>query len=89
MRGFIIFLITLLAINANAQEWPTKTDTCNAIPLGVNFGACQMVLGWAYIDTGVSSSRDVEQLEVMALIITPHFLVLLMLATVLVCKTLL
>jgi hypothetical protein len=52
VRGFIIFLITLLAINANAQEWPTKTDTCNAIPLGVNFGACQMVLGWAYIDTG-------------------------------------
>lgn len=52
MKVLIIFLFTLLAIHAKAQEWPTKTDTCNAIPLGVNFGACQMVLGWAYIDTG-------------------------------------
>lgn len=52
MRGFIVLLFTLLAINSIAQEWPTKTDTCNAIPLGIDFGACQMVLGWAYIDTG-------------------------------------
>lgn len=52
MRGLIVLLFTLLAINSKAQEWPIKTDTCNAIPLGVNFGACQMVLGWAYIDTG-------------------------------------
>jgi hypothetical protein len=38
------------------KNWPTNykdlNDTCDVIPLGVDFGLCAMPLGWALTDSG-------------------------------------
>lgn len=40
----------------NLKEWPSDykdlNDTCDVIPLGVDFGLCAMPLGWALTDSG-------------------------------------
>jgi hypothetical protein len=58
-----LILYLLLPFFSNAQNWPLKrtndwsnykdlNDTCDVIPLGVNFGLCAMPLGWALTDSG-------------------------------------
>ena len=60
----IFFTFLLLPFFSFAQDWPIKgtkawpaidkdlNDTCDVIPLGVNFGLCAMPLGWALTDSG-------------------------------------
>ncbi|MFM7007622.1 MAG: T9SS type A sorting domain-containing protein [Flavobacteriales bacterium] len=61
----IFFSLLLLPFLSIAQDWPIKgtpdwpsyqtkdlNDTCDVIPLGVNFGLCDMALGWALTDSG-------------------------------------
>jgi len=61
----ILFILLLLPLFSFAQDWPimgtpdwpsyqTKdlNDTCDVIPLGVDFGLCAMALGWALTDSG-------------------------------------
>ena len=42
----------------NLKDWPSDykdlNDTCDVIPLGVDFGFCSMALGWALTDSGLS-----------------------------------
>lgn len=61
----IVFILLLLPLFSFAQDWPIKgtpdwpsyetkdlNDTCDVIPLGVDFGLCNMALGWALTDSG-------------------------------------
>lgn len=61
----IVFTLLLLPLFSFAQDWPIKgtsdwpsyvtkdlNDTCDVIPLGVDFGLCNMALGWALTDSG-------------------------------------
>lgn len=61
----ILFVLLLLPLFSFAQDWPIKgtpdwpsyetkdlNDTCDVIPLGVDFGLCAMPLGWALTDSG-------------------------------------
>lgn len=61
----IVFILLLLPLISFAQDWPIKgtpdwpsyetkdlNDTCDVIPLGVDFGLCDMALGWALTDSG-------------------------------------
>lgn len=61
----ILFILLLLPLFSFEQDWPimgtpdwpsyqTKdlNDTCDVIPLGVDFGLCDMALGWALTDSG-------------------------------------
>ncbi|MFM6946854.1 MAG: T9SS type A sorting domain-containing protein [Flavobacteriales bacterium] len=61
----LLFLISTLLLPSfyNAQDWPIKgtkdwpslkdfNDTCDVIPLGVDFGLCSMALGWGLTDSG-------------------------------------
>lgn len=61
----IFFTFLLLPFLSFAQDWPIKgtpdwpdyqtkdlIDTCDVIPLGVDFGLCAMPLGWALTDSG-------------------------------------
>jgi hypothetical protein len=61
----IFFTFLLLPFLSVAQDWPIKgtpdwpdyhtkdlNDTCDVIPLGVDFGLCEMALGWALTDSG-------------------------------------
>jgi len=61
----ILFILLLLPLFSFAQDWPIKgtpdwpsyenkdlNDTCDVIPLGVDFGLCAMPLGWALTDSG-------------------------------------
>ena len=64
MKKLSFILLFLLPLLAHAQDWPIKgtpdwpnyqkdlNDTCDVIPLGVDFGMCAMVLGWALSDSG-------------------------------------
>ncbi len=65
MTKIFLVLISFLLFPSfyNAQDWPTKgthawpndkdfNDTCEVIPLGVDFGLCSMALGWALTDSG-------------------------------------
>ncbi len=64
MKVLLYFLILLLPLFSQAQDWPIKgtpawpdvqkdlNDTCDVIPLGVDFGLCAMELGWALTDSG-------------------------------------
>ena len=65
MTKIFLFLISFLLFPSlyNAQDWPIKgthawpndkdfNDTCEVIPLGVEFGLCAMPLGWALTDSG-------------------------------------
>lgn len=61
----IVFTLLLLPLFSFAQDWPIKgtsewpsyetkdlNDTCDVIPFGVDFGLCDMALGWALTDSG-------------------------------------
>jgi len=61
----ILFFLILFPLYSQAQDWPIRgtkdwdawynkdfNDTCNVIPLGVNFGLCDMALGWGLTDSG-------------------------------------
>ncbi|MEY3592359.1 MAG: hypothetical protein RLZZ38_1335 [Bacteroidota bacterium] len=65
MTKIFLVLISFLLFPSlyNAQDWPIKgthawpndkdfNDTCEVIPLGVDFGLCSMALGWALTDSG-------------------------------------
>ena len=65
MTKFFLLLISFLFLPSfyNAQDGPIKgtqdwpnykdfNDTCDVIPLGVDFGLCAMPLGWALTDSG-------------------------------------
>ncbi|MFM8596892.1 MAG: T9SS type A sorting domain-containing protein [Flavobacteriales bacterium] len=64
MKSLLLLVTTLLvSFFYNAQDWPIKgtkdwpstkdfNDTCDVIPLGVDFGLCAMYLGWALTDSG-------------------------------------
>lgn len=65
MTKIFLVLISFLLFPSlyNAQDWPIKgthawpndkdfNDTCEVIPLGVEFGLCAMPLGWALTDSG-------------------------------------
>lgn len=65
MTKFFPLLISLLLLPSffHAQDWPIKgtkdwpnykdiNDTCDVIPLGVDFGLCSMALGWGLTDSG-------------------------------------
>ncbi|MDP4596235.1 MAG: T9SS type A sorting domain-containing protein [Crocinitomicaceae bacterium] len=64
MKKIYLVLLFLLPLLSQAQDWPIKgtpawpgdqkdlNDTCDVIPLGVDFGLCQMALGWALTDSG-------------------------------------
>lgn len=65
MKNLLLFLLILLPLFSQAQDWPIRgtkdwdawynkdfNDTCNVIPLGVNFGLCAMPLGWGLTDSG-------------------------------------
>ena len=60
----ILITIFLIPFFSFAQDWPIYgtpdwpnyqkdlNDTCDVIPLGVDFGFCAMPLGWALTDSG-------------------------------------
>ena len=52
----ILLAIFLVPFFSFAQDWPSNykdfNDTCDVIPLGVDFGLCAMPLGWALTDSG-------------------------------------
>ncbi len=64
MNKIYLVLFLLLPLLSKAQDWSNKgtldwpiyqkdlIDTCDVIPLGVDFGACSMALGWALTDSG-------------------------------------
>jgi hypothetical protein len=64
MKNIYLVLLFLLPLLSQAQDWPIKgtpdwpayqkdlNDTCDVIPLGVDFGLCDMALGWALTDSG-------------------------------------
>jgi hypothetical protein len=64
MKKIYLVLLFLLPLLSKAQDWPIKgtpawpddqkdlNDTCDVIPLGVDFGLCDMSLGWALTDSG-------------------------------------
>jgi hypothetical protein len=64
MKKLYLVLLFLLPLLSQAQDWPIKgtpdwpayqkdlNDTCDVIPLGVDFGLCDMALGWALTDSG-------------------------------------
>jgi hypothetical protein len=64
MKNIYLVLLFLLPLLSQAQDWPIKgtpawpddqkdlNDTCDVIPLGVDFGLCAMPLGWALTDSG-------------------------------------
>ena len=64
MKKIYLVLLFLLPLLSQAQDWPIKgtpdwpafqkdlNDTCDVIPLGVDFGLCAMPLGWALTDSG-------------------------------------
>jgi hypothetical protein len=65
MKNLLLFLLILLPLFSQAQDWPIRgtkawdawytkdmNDTCEVIPLGVSFGFCAMPLGWGLTDSG-------------------------------------
>ena len=64
MKKRFLVLLFLLPLLCQAQDWPIKAtpawpddqkdlnDTCDVIPIGVDFGLCDMALGWALTDSG-------------------------------------
>jgi hypothetical protein len=64
MKKRFLVLLFLLPLLCQAQDWPIKgtpawpddqkdlNDTCDVIPIGVDFGLCDMALGWALTDSG-------------------------------------
>lgn len=65
MKKILLFILIYVPIFSQAQDWPIRgtkdwdawyskdlNDTCNVIPLGVDFGACAMALGWGLTDSG-------------------------------------
>jgi hypothetical protein len=64
MKKIYLVLLFLAPLLSHAQDWPIKgtpdwpayqkdlNDTCDVIPLGVDFGLCDMALGWALTDSG-------------------------------------
>jgi hypothetical protein len=65
MKNIFFLILFLFPTLISAQDWPIRgtkdweawfakdfNDTCDVIPLGVNFGLCAMPLGWALTDSG-------------------------------------
>jgi hypothetical protein len=61
----LLLLLIFLPLFSQAQDWPIRgtkdwdawyakniNDTCQVIPLGVDFGLCAMPLGWGLTDSG-------------------------------------